>query len=35
MITLKHLAKVYRTTEVETTAIRDMNLEIRKASSSR
>ena len=29
MITLKHLAKVYRTTEVETTAIRDMNLEIR------
>ncbi len=30
MITLKHLAKVYRTTEVETTAIRDMNLEIRE-----
>jgi len=30
MITLKNLAKVYRTTEVETTAIRDMNLEIRK-----
>src|SRR5271155_2580026 len=29
MITLKNLAKVYRTTEVETTAIRDMNLEIR------
>ena len=29
MITLKHLAKVYRTTEVETTAIRDMNLDIR------
>jgi putative ABC transport system ATP-binding protein len=29
MISLKHLAKVYRTTEVETTAIRDMNLEIR------
>jgi putative ABC transport system ATP-binding protein len=28
MITLKHLAKVYRTTEVETTAIRDMNLEV-------
>jgi putative ABC transport system ATP-binding protein len=28
MITLKHLAKVYRTTEIETTAIRDMNLEI-------
>src|SRR6202453_3835680 len=30
MISLKHLAKVYRTTEVETTAIRDMNLEIRE-----
>src|SRR5882757_6788209 len=30
MITLKNLAKVYRTTEVETTAIRDMNLEVRK-----
>ena len=30
MISLKHLAKVYRTTEVETTALRDMNLEIRK-----
>jgi putative ABC transport system ATP-binding protein len=29
MISLKHLAKIYRTTEVETTAIRDMNLEIR------
>ena len=29
MITLKHLAKVYRTTEVETTAMRDMNLEVR------
>jgi putative ABC transport system ATP-binding protein len=29
MITLKRLAKVYRTTEVETTAIRDMNLDIR------
>ncbi|MGA2564848.1 MAG: ABC transporter ATP-binding protein [Steroidobacteraceae bacterium] len=29
MITLKNLAKVYRTSEVETTAIRDMNLEIR------
>jgi putative ABC transport system ATP-binding protein len=29
MITLKNLAKVYRTTEVETTAIRDMNLEVR------
>src|ERR1700728_5494817 len=29
MITLKNLAKIYRTTEVETTAIRDMNLEIR------
>lgn len=30
MITLKSLSKVYRTTEVETTAIRDMNLEIKK-----
>jgi putative ABC transport system ATP-binding protein len=30
MIAFKNLAKVYRTTEVETTAIRDMNLEIRK-----
>ena len=30
MINLKQLAKVYRTTEVETTALRDMNLEIRK-----
>ncbi|HEY4276054.1 MAG TPA: ABC transporter ATP-binding protein [Rhizomicrobium sp.] len=30
MITLKNLSKVYRTTEVETTAIRDMNLEVRK-----
>jgi putative ABC transport system ATP-binding protein len=30
MISLKHLAKVYRTTEVETTALRDMNLDIRK-----
>src|SRR5882757_9089891 len=30
MITLKNLAKTYRTTEVETTAIRDMNLEVRK-----
>ena len=29
MITLKNLAKVYRTTEVETTALRDMNLEVR------
>src|ERR1700729_2502047 len=29
MITLKNLVKVYRTTEVETTAIRDMNLEVR------
>ena len=29
MITLKNLSKVYRTTEVETTAIRDMNLEVR------
>jgi len=30
MITLKQLSKVYRTTEVETTALREMNLEIRK-----
>jgi len=29
MITLKQLSKVYRTTEVETTALREMNLEIR------
>ena len=28
MITLKHLTKVYRTTEVETAALRDINLEI-------
>jgi len=30
MITLKNLSKVYRTTEIETTALRGMNLEIRK-----
>ena len=30
MITLKHLAKIYRTDEVETTALRDINLEVRK-----
>jgi len=30
MIAMKNLSKVYRTTEVETTALRDMNLEIRK-----
>jgi putative ABC transport system ATP-binding protein len=30
MITLKQLSKVYRTTEVETTALREMNLDIRK-----
>ena len=29
MITLKHLAKVYRTDEVETTALRDINLDVR------
>ncbi|GAA0544115.1 putative ABC transport system ATP-binding protein [Rhizomicrobium palustre] len=29
MITLKKLTKVYRTTEVETTALRDMDLEVR------
>jgi len=28
MITLKHLSKVYRTTEVETTALRDINLDV-------
>src|SRR5580658_10307402 len=28
MITLKHLSKVYRTTEVETAALRDINLEV-------
>jgi len=28
MLKLKHLTKVYRTTEVETTALRDINLEI-------
>jgi putative ABC transport system ATP-binding protein len=30
MISLKNLSKVYRTDEVETTANRDMNLEVRK-----
>src|ERR1700677_2611439 len=30
MITLKHVAKVYCTSEVETTAIRDMDLEVQK-----
>src|ERR1700722_6085847 len=30
MITLKNLSKVYRTSEVETTALRDMNLEVHK-----
>ena len=30
MISLKHLAKVYRTDEVETTALRDMNLDVGK-----
>ena len=29
MITLKKLTKTYRTTEVETTALRDLNLEVR------
>jgi putative ABC transport system ATP-binding protein len=28
MLKLKHLAKIYRTTEVETAALRDINLEI-------
>jgi putative ABC transport system ATP-binding protein len=30
MITLKHVAKIYRTTEVETTALFDLNLDIPK-----
>lgn len=30
MITLKHLSKIYRTTEVETAALRDVNLDVRK-----
>ena len=30
MITLKHVAKIYRTTEVETTALCDLNLDIPK-----
>jgi putative ABC transport system ATP-binding protein len=30
MITLKHVAKIYRTTEVETTALRDLSLDIPK-----
>src|SRR5450631_3847941 len=30
MITLKNLSKIYRTAEVETTALRDINLEVRK-----
>src|ERR1700722_17567011 len=30
MITMKNLSKVYRTSEVETTALRDINLEVRK-----
>ena len=28
MITLKQLSKIYRTTEVETAALRDINLEV-------
>ncbi len=28
MITLKHLSKIYRTTEVETAALRDINLDV-------
>jgi putative ABC transport system ATP-binding protein len=28
MITLKHLTKIYRTTEVETAALRDINLDV-------
>ena len=30
MIALKNLTKVYRTAEVETTAIRGLNLDVRK-----
>src|SRR5579863_1886991 len=30
MIGLKHLTKIYRTDEVETTALRDINLEVSK-----
>ena len=30
MINLKNLSKTYRTTEIETTALRGMNVEIRK-----
>src|ERR1700759_2316595 len=30
MISFKHLAKVYRTEEVETTALRDINLDVAK-----
>jgi len=30
MITLTHLSKIYRTTEVETAALRDVNLDVRK-----
>jgi putative ABC transport system ATP-binding protein len=29
VISLKHLSKVYRTTEVETTALRDINLDVK------
>jgi putative ABC transport system ATP-binding protein len=32
MITLRHVAKIYRTTEVETTALRDLNLDIPKGA---
>jgi putative ABC transport system ATP-binding protein len=28
MISLKHLTKIYRTTEIETAALRDINLEV-------
>jgi ABC-type lipoprotein export system ATPase subunit len=35
MITFKHLSKVYRTTEIETTALRDINLEVAAESSWR
>lgn len=31
MISFKHLAKVYRTDEVETTALRDINLDVAKS----
>ena len=34
MLSLKHLTKVYRTTEVETTALRGLRLDVAQGSSS-